>query len=172
MTNHINFTYLSPKLEARDCPEKGGRGVFANAAIAKDELLTVWGGQVVVEEDLVHFPEEKTVHGIQVEDGVYLLPLGEEEAADMFNHSCAPNAGMCGQITLIALRDIAADEEVCFDYAMSDSSDYDEFQCHCNTPGCRGKITGNDWKLPVLQAKYEGYFSPYLQRRVNRARQS
>jgi hypothetical protein len=51
---------------------------------------------------------------------------------------------------------------------MSDSSDYDEFECHCGTDHCRKMITGNDWKLPELQRRYKGFFSPYLQRRIDR----
>jgi hypothetical protein len=75
---------------------------------------------------------------------------------------------LSGQITLVAIRDIEPNEEVCFDYAMSDSSDYDEFECHCGTTSCRTKVTGLDWKLPELQRRYRGYFSPYLQRRIDR----
>jgi uncharacterized protein len=163
-----SFSYLSPKLESRSCPEKGGHGVFACEAIRAGELLTVWGGMVVSEEGLNLIPEEKATHGIQVEEKVYLIPLGEEDPADMFNHSCNPNAGLSGQITLVAMRDIERGDEVCFDYAMSDSSDYDEFACHCGTEHCRRKITGNDWKLPELQRRYKGFFSPYLQRRIDR----
>ena len=163
-----SFSYLSPKLESRSCTTKGGWGVFARESIQRGELLTVWGGMVVTEEGLNLIPEEKATHGIQVEEAVYLIPLGENDPADMFNHSCSPNAGLCGQITLVAMRDIEHGEEVCFDYAMSDSSDYDEFECHCGTEHCRKKITGNDWKKTDLQRKYKGYFSPYLQRRIDR----
>jgi hypothetical protein len=28
---------------------------------------------------------------------------------------------------------------------------------------CRKTITGNDWKLPILQKRYNGYFSNYIQ---------
>jgi uncharacterized protein len=168
MLNNPSFSYLSPKVEERDCPEKGGHGVFAREAISSGDLITVWGGVVVTEDKLSELPEEKATHGIQVEEKVYLIPLGDEDPADMFNHSCNPNVGLCGQITLVAMRDIAEGEEVCFDYAMSDSSDYDEFECHCGTPHCRKKITGNDWKLPELQRRYKGFFSPYLARRIER----
>jgi len=41
--------------------------------------------------------------------------------------------------------------------------------CRCCQPSCRGQITGADWKLPGLQAKYAGYFSSYLQRRIEAA---
>jgi hypothetical protein len=73
-----------------------------------------------------------------------------------------------GQITLIALRDIAVGEEVCFDYATCDGSPYDEFECECGAPSCRKHITGRDWRRPELWERYCGYFSPYLQRRIER----
>jgi uncharacterized protein len=88
------------------------------------------------------------------------------EVGDFVNHSCAPNAGLAGQMALVALRSIRAGEEVCYDYAMSDGSDYDEFACSCGTSMCRGKVTGRDWRLSELQERYEGHFSPYLHRRM------
>lgn len=67
---------------------------------------------------------------------------------------------------LIAMRDIEPGEELTFDYAMCDASDYDEFNCLCGMPTCRGIVTGADWRDPVLQAKYMGYHSPYLLKRI------
>ncbi len=64
------------------------------------------------------------------------------------------------------MRDIEPGEELSFDYAMCDASDYDEFLCLCETPICRGVVTGMDWRKPELQKKYVGYFSPYLMRRI------
>ena len=172
MSDNPSFSYLSPKLEARTCDEKGGYGVFARETIAAGEVLTVWGGVIVTQEGLSAIPEDKATHGIQVEENVYLIPMGEHEPADMFNHSCNPNAGLNGQISLVALRPIAAEEEICFDYAMSDSSDYDEFICACGAPDCRKKVTGSDWKLADLQQRYDGNFSPYLQRRIKQMRET
>ena len=68
------------------------------------------------------------------------------------------------------MRDIEAGEELTFDYAMSDGEPYDEFDCHCGADSCRGRVTGNDWKLPKLWLKYDGYFSPYLARRIENLR--
>jgi uncharacterized protein len=102
-----------------------------------------------------------------VEDDLFLLPLTGDDPADAFNHSCDPNAGLYGQICLVAMRPIAADEEVCFDYAMSDSNPYDEFACGCGTPLCRKQITAEDWMRPDLQVRYKDYFSPYLKRRID-----
>jgi hypothetical protein len=50
---------------------------------------------------------------------------------------------------------------------MSDSTPYDEFECACDAPNCRGIFSGDDWRSPDLWLRYEGYFSPYLQRKIN-----
>ena len=71
-----------------------------------------------------------------------------------------------GATVLVARRDIEPGEELTFDYATCDSSDYDEFECLCDEPTCRGVVTGLDWAKPELQAKYDGWFSPYLARRI------
>ncbi|MFO3797150.1 MAG: SET domain-containing protein [Anaerolineales bacterium] len=161
-----NFhSYLSPKLESRPHPQKGGWGVFAIAPIQKGELLVLWGGRVVSASELDFTLPDFTKVVLQVDDDLYLLSE-EVEPADHFNHSCDPNAGFFGQIGLVAMRDIAPGEEVCFDYAMCDSSPYDEFECHCGSTHCRGYISGDDWKRPELWERYEGYFSPYLARRI------
>lgn len=164
------YSYLSEKLEVRPSSKNGGHGVFARQAIPSRELLVVWGGQVVPLAELDKLTPSQVEHSIQVEEDLFLVTGVEPEPADYVNHSCNPNAGLRGQIALVARRDIEADEEVCFDYAMSDGSPYDEFACNCGEASCRGRITGNDWRIPVLWDEYAGFFSPYLQRRIDRLR--
>ena len=168
---NVGTHYLSPKLEVRPDPEKGGFGVFAREAAQAGEVLVVWGGNIVTDEQLETLPPVTQHHSVQIDEGLYLATIGDLEPADYVNHSCEPNLGLRGQISLVALRDISPDEEVCFDYAMTDSTPYDEFECHCGLPTCRRVVAGNDWKLPELWAKYAGYFSPYLQRRIDRLAQ-
>jgi SET domain-containing protein len=166
---NINHSYINPKLEPRKFTKKGGVGIFACEDIQKGEMLTMWGGQILTEEAYRQLPEERQNHGIQVWDFLYQVQLHPGiDPADFFNHSCNPNAGLNSPISLIALRDIHVNEEVCFDYAMSDSSDYDEFICQCGTPDCRGKVTGRDWQRSDLQERYRDYFSPYLQQRITK----
>lgn len=160
-------SYLSPRLEARPVGDKGVYGVFAREPVAAGELLAMWAGELVSAADLPAVPPLVRSRSVQVEEDLYLVPT-VTEPADFFNHSCRPNAGLSGQIALVALRDIAPGEEVCYDYAMSDGSPYDEFVCRCGQPECRGRVTGDDWRRPELQARYRGYFSPYLQRRIDR----
>lgn len=159
-------SHLSPKLEARPFPEKGGSAVFALETIAKGELLVVWGGRIIAESELDFDIPHFTQRVLQIEEGLFILQPEPLESSDYFNHSCTPNAGFSGQVALVSMRDIAMGEEVCFDYAMSDGSPYDEFNCCCGSPDCRGEVTGEDWRRPELRERYAGFFSPYLQRRI------
>lgn len=159
------FSYLSPKLENRPNPEKGTCGVFAREPIGQGELISLWGGKILSANEIDMDMENFTQQVLQIEDGFFLM-TPSMEPADCFNHSCEPNVGMSGQIGLIAMRDIDAGEEICLDYAMCDGSTYDEFDCSCGSPSCRGRVTGEDWRRPELWERYDGYFSPYLQRRI------
>lgn len=162
--------YLSPKLGGRLRPD-GSHGVFAGEVIKAGERLTVWGGEVVTWQGLVQLPQTMRRLCVQIEEDLYLV-TSREGPADWVNHSCQPNAGLCGQVVLVAMRDIAPGEEVCFDYAMSDGSPYDEFECTCGATPCRGWVTGEDWRRSELQQRYAGYFSPYLQRRIEQFQMS
>ncbi|MFW9995217.1 MAG: SET domain-containing protein [Candidatus Odinarchaeota archaeon] len=168
----LQTNYLSPKLEARKRPTKGDHGVYARENVKEGELLLVWGGKVVTEKQLGELALEAQQHSVQIEEGLYLASSEQLEPADMVNHSCDPNAWIRGQIVLVARRDIKAGEEVCFDYATTDGSPYDEFDCTCGATGCRGRVTGNDWQLPELQERYRGYFSFYLEQRIERLKKT
>jgi len=159
----IFFSYCSPKLEVRPHPEKGGLGLFALEPVAKDELLIIWGGKVVTMDELPNEHEKI----LQIDEGLFLLTITPDEPTDYVNHSCEPNAGFFGQVGLVAMRTIDPEEEVTMDYAMCDGSPYDEFDCACGVPLCRGRVSGDDWRRPELWRRYAGYFSPYLQRRID-----
>ena len=120
------------------------------------------------------YPDELPVdirrHTVQVEEGLYLASLSPDEAPDFINHSCEPNAGLDGQVAIVALARILPGEEVTIDYAMCDGSPYDEFDCGCGFSLCRGRVTGEDWRDPVLWQRYAGHFSPYLARRIEALR--
>jgi len=158
--------FTSSKVEGRLIAGKGGRGVFAREKVRKGDMIVVWGGEVVTGETLRAMSEDRLRLALQVEDDLFLLTTSEG-AADWVNHSCDPNAGLDGQIVLVALRDIRAGEEITFDYATSDASPYDEFECGCGSRICRGHIGADDWQLPDLQQRYAGHFSPYIQRRID-----
>ncbi len=41
------------------------------------------------------------------------------------------------------------------------------FQCLCGASTCRGRVTGNDWKIPALREKYNTHFYPHVQKKVD-----
>jgi hypothetical protein len=71
------------------------------------------------------------------------------------------------------MRDIQAGEEITFDYgttvSVSVGSDMIfEMDCACGSPCCRKTITEQDWMLPELQVRYKGYFSQYIQNKIEK----
>jgi hypothetical protein len=144
----------------------GGRAVFARDVIEQGELVAVWSGRIVGADQLDELPAEIRRHTVQVEEGRYLASLSPDEPPDFINHSCEPNAGLDGQVAIVALHRIQPGDEVTIDYAMCDGSAYDEFECECGSTLCRGRVTGEDWRSPALWERYAGHFSPYLERRI------
>jgi len=161
-------SFLSPKCEVRTAGDRGGHTVVATKPIQKGELIVVWSGMLVDGAGLAELPAHVKRHSLQVEENHYLVSLTDCEPPDYVNHSCAPNAGLSGQIALVALREIRPGEEITYDYATSDGSAYDEFDCCCGAHQCRGRVSGEDWQRPELWLRYQGYFSPYLQRRITK----
>jgi uncharacterized protein len=161
----VDYNWLTPKAQARPAGEKGW-GSFAIETIRAGETVAAFGGWVVDRATLGTMSHDRQSRSIQVDDDLYLVSDETPEPGDMLNHSCEPNAGLKGSALLVAMRDIAVGEEITFDYAMCDASDYDEFSCMCGVPTCRQIVTGADWRDPILQAKYDGWFSPYLIKRI------
>ena len=85
------------------------------------------------------------------------------------NHSCEPNVGWSAQGELVAMRDIAADEELLTDYALHVDDPEFVMMCHCETYRCRQVIEGTDWQIPQLQKRYAGFWAPAVQRRIDEA---
>jgi uncharacterized protein len=156
-------SYLSPKTEVRESSIQG-RGLFAIADIAKDEIVAAKGGHIVTRDQLRELTPRLGPAEVQIAEDLFICPVTEEEREGSMifgNHSCNPNIGVCGQIVFVAMRDIRAGEELTHDWAMTDDDD-SSMICRCGAQDCRGTITGKDWQRPELQARYAGYFSVYL----------
>lgn len=162
----MQLSWLTSKARRGDAGPKGD-GVFAVEPIAAGETVVCFGGHACDLDELRSLPEHQRTHSIQVDEALFMVcDSTSEDDADFVNHSCEPNVGIRGNIVLVAMSDIAPGDEICFDYAMSDSDDYDEFVCACGTASCRRLVTGGDWKRPDLQDRYAGWFSTYLERRI------
>jgi SET domain-containing protein len=163
-------SYITPKARKGTPSAIEGRGLIAVEPIAAGELVAIKGGHIVTTAALHVLPERLQNSEIQIADGFHLVALEEAEYEPVMlflNHSCEPNVGFAGNVSLVAMRDIGAGEELTTDYALFD--DYDgAMACNCGTPACRGTIDGRDWQRPDLQRKYGGYFSAYLLSRIGR----
>jgi len=159
--------FIADGLVVRAHSAKGGKGVFATRRFARGDLLAVWGGSMMSGADLQELSAEQRFYALQVDEDLHLVtPLHEVTTGDFINHSCVPNAGLSDAVSLIALRSIRLGEEICFDYATSDSNIYSEFACHCGQISCRRFVRHDDWRRPDLQRRYRSTFSPYLRRRI------
>ena len=161
----MGVSFLTPKARPMSAGQLG-HGAVASEPISAGEVIAAYGGRCVSRDELDVLPREQQLRSIQIEETLYLAGAPEPEPADFINHSCDPNCGMSGATVIVAMRDIAVGELLTYDYACSDGSDYDEFECSCGTALCRGKVTGHDWMLPELQLRYRGFFSPYLAARI------
>ena len=149
----MDYNWLTPKAQMRVTPGKGS-GSFAISKISKGEIVASFGGNVINQSELTNYSADRVSRSLQLNSDTYLLSGVVPEAGDMINHSCEPNCGIAGTSSVQALRDIEIGEELTFDYAMSDSSKYDEFNCACGKDKCRERITGFDWQKKNLQAEY------------------
>jgi uncharacterized protein len=160
-------SYRSPKTAVR--PSRiGGRGLFADAPIAEGEIVCVKGGHLLTRTEFASFKTVANEAELQIAADLFLAPAieAEFEGLMMFlNHSCEPNVGIQGQIVFVAMRAVAAGEELTLDYATIERPS-EPMSCRCGAKDCRRMITGQDWRKPDLQRKYGHFFSWYLLERM------
>jgi SET domain-containing protein len=146
-----------------------GRGLFARTAIPRGEIVAIKGGYVLDASTWRQLEPTLGPAEIQIAEDFVIAPTRADEREDAMlftNHSCDPNIALQGQIVFVAMRDIAAGEELTHDWATTDDGDY-TMACHCGSPRCRGTLTGKDWMKPELQARYAGWFCWFLQRKID-----
>lgn len=158
-------SWLTPKAAVRATGEHG-HGAFALEHIAAGEPVAAFGGYVVTGDRLDDYDADRVSRSIQIADDLYLLASPEVEDGDLINHSCDPSCGLQGEIVVIAKRALEPGDELTFDYGTCDASPYDEFDCACGAPRCRGRVTGDDWRDTLFQMRNDGWFSPYIARRI------
>jgi SET domain-containing protein len=85
-------------------------------------------------------------YSFMVDDDLYNFPKFYKEKilvdnCAYINHSCEPNCGFdSGEPHLmIALKEINKDEELTYDYQMTDTeASFFDINCKCGSQGCRG----------------------------------
>ena len=147
-----------------------GRGLFALEPIKKGEIIAIKKGDSLTWKQLKNGGLHEDCY-LQTEDDVYVGPRTKKEFENSMlyiNHSCNPNAGIKGKKTIIAIKNIKNGEEIFIDYAMCYCGRLSVMRCNCGSKNCRKKITADDWKNPELQKRYKGYFSLFVQTKINK----
>src|SRR5208282_260883 len=121
-------------------------GCYTRVPIKKGELVAEYTGpRLSVEEaEALYDGHLRTFlfglnDGREVIDGVGL--------AAFINHCCDPNCEADergGRVLIHAIRDIAAGEEITYDYNLYDGSSEDEARCRCGSKHCRGSMYSDE----------------------------
>jgi len=121
-------------------------GCYTRVPIKKGELVAEYvGPRLSVEEaEALYDDHPRTFlfglsNGKEVIDGI--------GAAAFINHSCDPNCEadeVQERVFIRAIRDIAAGEEITYDYNLYDGTPEDEARCLCRSEHCRGSMYSNE----------------------------
>jgi len=132
-----------------------GYGLFTNQLIRKATLVWELDEPTFTWAEIKAWPQERfrafEWYGFQCGVDRYSLPEGISREG---NHSCDPNLWWAGNDAVVARRDIAAGEEVTYDYSTCDIDLAFEIECHCGAPSCRQKITNQDYLDSSWQQQY------------------
>ncbi len=158
-------SWLSPKVRVGPSPIQG-RGLFARQPLAGGEVVKVLGGVVMSDAEFREWADGRDRFDALAiaEDRNLVLTPGDP--AGLGNHSCDSNTVMADEVTVVARRAVAAGEELTIDYALMTVHEDWQMLCGCGEPACRGVVRGSDWRLPEVQARYPGRFSPFINRRI------
>jgi hypothetical protein len=127
-----------------------GRGLYARYPIRAGEKILEFDGPLLSHDEVLALGDAQA----------YTIQVGPDEYIDtrppgrFTNHSCEPNAGVSNDRVLIALRDIAAADEIQFDYSTTMSENHWTMDCRCGQPRCRRQIRDFHFLPPSLQAYY------------------
>jgi D-alanine-D-alanine ligase len=145
-----------------------GFGTFATKPVAAGETILSFEGQPhrLISRSFVRrnwSQEEQELffrHAYPLTDEIFVM--WEKDCADWkpLNHACDPNAWFEG-LNVVARRDIHVGEQITLDYAMLYGEEMPLFECHCDSPTCRGIIRGTD-HLENFVKHYGDHLSAYV----------
>jgi SET domain-containing protein len=132
-----------------------GKGVYAQVGLRAGEIIIEYKGEVIPWSEALrrhpHDPSDPNhTFYFHIDDDHVIDGGVRGNAARWINHACAPNCETeddNGRIFIKALRDIAAGEELFFDYRLVIEERYTAklkkaYACRCGAPDCRGTMLG------------------------------
>jgi hypothetical protein len=139
-----------------------GKGLFAKRNIKKGEIVFIIKGKKV--NFLISDKKRAEIAGFN------WIGWGKNTWVDpvnygiYFNHSCEPNTGIKGRVTVVALHNIKKDEEVTFDYSLNESDIFWHIKCYCNSKNCRKIIKSIQFLPHKIFNKQKNHIPKYFQR--------
>ncbi|HLI67398.1 MAG TPA: SET domain-containing protein-lysine N-methyltransferase [Caulobacteraceae bacterium] len=158
--------WLSERAAPRPSPIEG-LGLFATAPISRGEIVIRLGGRVIDDDALARL--EQPYSSVALDENAHLL-IDPAHPVRYGNHGCDPNLWHLDAVTIAARRDVASGEELTIDYGTHSLSPSWAMACSCGSPLCRGRISGEDWRIERLQATYGRHWTPVLLRRIEALR--
>lgn len=155
--------YLTPQATSA----RNAAGSVAVEAIAVGTTVAVFSGRIAAAAEVESLHADARSRALQIDDELFLVDSAEHISLHPIRHCCEPNCHLVGATIVVASRPLHAGETLTIDYATCTGSATREFECNCQAPSCRGKVTADDWMLPELQLRYRGRFSPFLAARIN-----
>lgn len=116
-----------------------GQGLFTDSRIKKGSLVGVIKGPIIVDRIVENQRLDDTFDWIGV--GRYSWINTDKSIFKYINHACDPNTYIKGKRLVIALKDIAAGEEVTMDYSLTEAGEYTlPGGCRCKAKNCRKSV--------------------------------
>lgn len=120
-------------------------GCYTTAPVTKNTRVVEYTGRRISKDEAdSKYEGSPTTYLFGIGDGATVI---DGHGTAMFiNHSCAPNCETDeenGRIWIKSQRDIAAGEELTYDYFLYDG-DENEARCNCGAPNCRGTMYSPD----------------------------
>jgi len=173
------YQFLFKDIELRVHPNPIlGRGLFATKDIPEGTVICSYddngGGDIhqlisfdQMEEWRRNDPEKFDYHcrySYQVDEEHLAAGDIETDAAFYMNHCCDPNVWFAEGKSdpMVARKLIKQGEELCYDYATTETMYLDFEKCVCGSRECRGAVKKTDWMIPELREKYGRHFMPYI----------
>lgn len=113
-------------------------------------------------------PDAAFVDTITIDEDVHSVLPGAT-IVQFGNHSCDPTLWHVSAYELATRRRVRGGEELTLDYGTNSGAEGFALDCRCGSLICRGRVTSEDWGMPELRQRYEGHWSPALQRRIARS---
>lgn len=120
-----------------------GLGLFATRAFEAGERIAPYVGDRLSTPPAVSSPGQAT-YLVEISPGLWLDGSAPTNPARHANHACLPNAELildaaAGHPWLVALRPLAAGDEITFDYGFSLAESLFH-PCKCGASECVGRI--------------------------------